>query len=171
MKKSLFKLFWSAKPSEDDIKKEKECILRIKQSVSKKCNVDKFIDYDDFTVAFAGSKDDMKLILEICTQNSKNQKYLYASVDDEVSWQSCDFDSISDFEENIAKYIANRVNKTVKTVTDINKHKLSVTSYYLNDNGEWSCFEDECPDSIRLGFIASKIVKPTETINTYNLEI
>lgn len=52
---SLFKFFHSNKDDEIDIEKEKNCIRIIKQSVSEKCGISDFIDYDDFTVAFAGS--------------------------------------------------------------------------------------------------------------------
>ena len=66
---ALFKFFHATKTLEEDIQREKDCILRIKNAVSQKCGIDNFIDYDDFTVAFAGSKDNMELLLEICTQN------------------------------------------------------------------------------------------------------
>ena len=67
---SLFKFFHSTKTYEEDIQREKDCILRIKEAVSQKCGIDNFIEYDDFTVAFAGSRDNMELMLEICTQKS-----------------------------------------------------------------------------------------------------
>ena len=74
----MFKFFRSNKDDEIDIEKEKNCIRIIKQSVSEKCGISDFIDYDDFTVAFAGSKDNMQLMLEICTQKYDGKKYLYA---------------------------------------------------------------------------------------------
>ena len=117
----LFKFFHLTKTFEEDIQREKDCIAVIKKAVSNKCGIDNFIDYDDFTVAFAGSKDNMELMLEICTQKYEGKKYLYASVDDEVSWQEWDFDNLDEFENNIICYIANRVNRTIKTVTKVNK--------------------------------------------------
>ena len=45
---SLFKFFHSTKTLEEDIQREKDCILRIKQAVSQKCGIDEFIDYDEF---------------------------------------------------------------------------------------------------------------------------
>ena len=51
-----FKFFHATKTLEEDIQREKDCVARIKQAVSKKCGMENFIDYDDFTVAFAGSK-------------------------------------------------------------------------------------------------------------------
>ena len=55
---ALFKLFHATKTLEEDIQREKDCLLRIKNAVSQKCGIDNFIDYDDFTVAFAGSKNE-----------------------------------------------------------------------------------------------------------------
>ena len=92
----LLGFFHPRKTYEDDIQREKDCIVRIKQAVSLKCGIHNFIDYDDFTVAFAGSKDSMGLLLEICTHKYGGEKYLYASVDDEVSWQECDFDNLDE---------------------------------------------------------------------------
>lgn len=41
---SLFKFFHIAKTFEEDIQREKVCVARIKQAVSKKCGVHTFID-------------------------------------------------------------------------------------------------------------------------------
>ena len=168
---SLFKFFHSTKTLEVDIQREKDCVARIKKAVSKKCGIENFIDYDDFTVAFAGSKDNMELMLEIGTQKSDGKKYLYASVDDEVSWQEWDFDNPKEFENNIIDYIANRVNRTIKTVTEVNNKNFRVASYYLNDNDEWICFEDYSSDSKWFCFITAHLTESSETIKTYKLEI
>lgn len=167
----LFKFFHATKTLEEDIQREKECVARIKQAVSKKRGIENFIDYDDFTVAFAGSKDNMDLMLEICTQKCDGKKYLYASLDDEVSWQEWDFDNLEDFENNIIEHITNRVNRTIKTVTEVNNKNFRVASYYLNDNGEWICFEDHSSDSGWFCFITACLTESSETIKTYKLEI
>ena len=169
---SLFKFFHSTKTLEEDIQREKDCILRIKQAVSQKCGIDNFIDYDDFTVAFAGSKDNMELMLEICTQKCDGKKYLYASVDDEVSWQEWDFDNLDEFENNIINYIANRVNRTIKTVIKKVKHKsYQETVYYLDkETNEWVLMENALTEDKRVCFIAANKTETTETIKTYQLE-
>ena len=167
----LFKIFHRTKTFKEDIQREKDCILRIKQAISQKCGIDNFIDYDDFTVAFAGSKDNMELMLEICTQKSEGKKFLYASVDDEVSWQEWDFDNLAEFENNIIEYISNRVNRTIKTVIEVNNKNYRVTSYYLNDNDEWVCFEDNSSDSKLFCFITAHLTESSEIIKTYKLEI
>ena len=168
---SLFKFFHTTKTFEEDIQKEKKCIARIQQAVSQKCGIDRFIHYDDFTVAFAGSKANMKLMLEICTQKCEGKKYLYASVDDDVSWQEWDFDNLEEFENNIIEYISNRVNRTVKTVTEVENKRFRVASYYLDNNGEWICFEEQNSDCKWFCFITNLLTESKETVKTYKLEI
>ncbi len=119
---ALFKFFHTTKTFED-IQREKDCVARIKQVICQRCGIDNGIVFDDFTIAFAGSKDNMELMLEICTQKCDGKKYLYASVDDEVSWQEWDFDDVTEFENNIIDHISNRVNRTIKTVIQKEKHK------------------------------------------------
>ena len=166
----FFKLFHSTKKDEENAQREKDCIHRIKQAVCNKCGIDNFIDYDEFTVAFAGSKDNMDLMLEICTQKYDGKEYLYASVDDEVSWQEWDFDNLDEFEKDIISYIANRVNRTIKTVTEVNNKNFKVTSYYMDKNGEWVCFEEDSLGSKWVCFLASHLAESSETIKTYKLK-
>lgn len=167
---SLFKTFHTTKIMEEDIEREKNCISRIKNAVSQKCGIDNFIDYDEFTVAFAGSKDNMELMLGICTQKCDGEKYLYASVDDEVSWQEWDFDNLDEFENSIIEYIANRVNRTIKTVIQKDSKHFRVTSFYLNENGDWICFEEQQSDRKWFSFIVSRLTESSEVIKKYKLE-
>ncbi len=169
---SLFKFFHTTKTYDEDIQREKDCIARIKQAVSNKCGIDNFIDYDDYTVAFAGSKDNMELMLEICTQKYDGKKYLYASVDDEVSWQEWNFNNLDEFENNIIKHIANRVNRTIKTVIKKVKHEnYQETVYYLDrETNEWVLIEDDQTDDKLVCFIAANKTETTETIKTYKLD-
>lgn len=169
---SLFKFFHSTKTYEEDIQREKDCILRIKEAVSQKCGIDNFIEYDDFTVAFAGSRDNMELMLEICTQKYDGKKYLYASVDDEVSWQEWAFDNLCEFENNIIDYISNRVNRTIKTVIKKVKDKsYQETVYYFDkETNEWVLMEDDRTEDKCVCFIAANKTETTEIIKIYKLE-
>lgn len=166
--------FWSffhaARLSEEDTQREVACIARIKQAVSQRCGIDHFIDYDETTVAFAGTKENMELMLEISTQKSGGKNYLYASLDDEVSWFEWDFGNINEFETNIIDHIANRVNRTIKTVTEVSKECFRMASYYLNDDGAWVCFEEDYSDKKWLCTIVSHLTESEETIKTYRLE-
>ena len=160
------RFFHATKTSKQDTERIILCLSHIKRIVSEKCGVSKFIDLDDTTAAFAGSENDMQLMLEISLQKSRGKKYLYASVDDNVSWQEWDYNDITDFEEDIAKYISDRVNKTIKTVIKKDNNIVTTESYYLADSGEWISFESESIDS----FFLSKIIKPTEIITSYHLD-
>lgn len=166
----LLKFFHATKISEDDSLREKACISRIKQAVSQRCGIDHFIDYDETTVAFAGTKENMELMLQISTQKYERKKYLYASLDDEVSWHEWDFGNINEFETNIIDHIANRVNRTIKTVTEVSKECFRMASYYLNDDGAWVCFEEDYSDKKWLCTIVSHLTESEETIKTYRLE-
>lgn len=166
---SFLRLFRSPQYSEEDIRQEKECLARIKAAVSERTGIAEFIHWDDFTVAFAGSRENMELLLEIRTCKYEGKKYLYASVDDEVSWQEWDHNSIAEFENGIIDYIANRVNRTVKTVTEVGKDLYRVRSYYLEDNGQWVCFEDHSSDSKWFCRILSRLGESTEVIKAYRL--
>lgn len=165
-----FKFFHATKTLEEDMQREKDCIARIKKAVSEKCGIHKFIDYNDFTVAFAGSKDNMALMLEITTQKCDGKKYLYASVDDEVSWQEWDFDNLAEFENSIIEHIANRVNRTIKTVIEVDSTNCRISAYYMDENGEWVCFEGHNSDSKCFCFITTLLTESSETIKTYKLE-
>ena len=98
------------------------------------------------------------------------EKYLYASVDDEISWQEYDFENLDEFENSIIMYIANRVNRTIKTITEVNNKKFKETSYYLNGNDEWVCFEDFSSNDMLVSFITDKLTESSETIKTYKLD-
>ncbi len=168
----MIKFFRITKAREEDIHREKECIERIKQRVMQKSGTNEFIQYDDLTIAFAGSKDNMELMLEICTQQSNGERFLYASVDDEVSWQEWDFDNLYEFESEIVKYISDRVNRTIKTVVQKVKHKsYEETVYYLNEEiNEWVLLERDMTQNKLACFFAATKTEKIETVKTYKIE-
>ena len=113
----------------------------------------------------------MELILEICTQECDGKNYLYASVDDEVSWQEWDFDNPDEFENNIIDYIASRVNRTIKTVIKKVKHKsYQETVYYLDETtNEWIVVNDHRTEDKKFCLIVANKTETTETIRIYKL--
>lgn len=165
----LLKFFRTARFSEVNVQREVACMTRIKQSISQKCGIGQFIDYNETTVAFAGTKENMELMLAICTQRYEGKNYLYASLDDECSWHEWDFENSDEFENNIIEYIANRVNRTIKTVTEVTKESYSTASYYLNEDGQWVCFEEDHMDKKWACWITSHLTKSEETIKSYHL--
>lgn len=156
----------------EHLENEKNCLKNIKSKVSEKTGVTEFIDCDDFSVVFAGTKDEPQLLCEVCTMKGSNETYLHISVedfDDEASWAENDYDSEDDFESAVAEYIANRMGKTVKTVVKADKSEYRVSSYYRDENDEWVCFEDDSTDEKLITRIAAKLVKTGETVKTYTL--
>lgn len=168
---SFIKFFHATQTDDNDVERVKSCIHNIKTAVSVKSGVADFIDYDDSSVAFAGSKDRMELFLEIYTQKYDGKKYLYASLDDEVSWQEWDFETQAAFENNIVKHIADRVNRTIKTVTEKVKHKsYRQAVYYLEESsGEWVLLEEEQTENKLFCLIAANKTETEETVKTYKL--
>ncbi len=168
---SIFKAFHSVgkKNHGEYIEGEKNCIARIKSEVSEKTGVSEFIEFDDFSVAFAGTSECPQLLCEVTTMKSGDETYLYVTVDDEASWAQNEYDSTEEFENSVAKYIADRVGKTVKTVVKADKNEYRISSFYLDANGEWVCFEDESTDEKFITRIASKLAKTGETVVTYTL--
>lgn len=166
----FLKFFHSTRRMEAMIQRERECMARIKDAVSQRTGVAEFIEWDDFTVAFAGSRENMELMLELRTCKYEGKDYLYASVDDEVSWQEWDYEDSAEFERNIINFIANRVNRTVKTVTRASKDSFQITSWYLEEDGNWVCFEDDSTDKKWFSRIVYTLTESSEVIKTYRLE-
>ena len=169
----LFKFFSPPKFSEQDHLRVKNCLNEIITTVSQKRDIPDFIRYDEETVAFAGNREKMELMLELFIQRYDGKNWLYASLDDEVSWQEWDFANQEEFTQNIVDYLVNRVNRTVKTVTEKIKHKsYRQSAYYLDEmSGEWILFEDECTTSPLICLIAANRTETIETIKTYQLDL
>ncbi len=115
----------------------------------------------------------MELMLEICTQKCNGKKLLYASIDDEVSWQEWDFNTIDEFENSIIEYIASRVNRTIKTVVQKEKYKSYMVSVYFLDTStnEWILIESNKTENKFICRFAARKTETTEAIKTYKLEL
>ncbi len=160
------------KRNEEYIKAEKECIARIKNTVAEKCGTDKFIDCGNSAVAFAGSEEHKELLLELYTTKDKNGTYLNAVIDGFFGWDEGSFNSLIEFENDIAEHIANRVNRTIKTVTITEKHKrLQEKIYYLNEEtNEWIMIEEvNTEDKMVCRLFADK-TETVETVRKYELK-
>ncbi len=152
----------------EDSGRRAECLARIKAAVAQRAGTARVIEAEDGAVAFAGSRENRKLLLELSTvKGGDGKRFLYASVDDEVSWQEDDFESAAEFEAAISDYIARRVGRTVKTVTTAEKGKLTVKTYYRNDAGEWVPLSDETVRGRVVSFLARRLKMPGESTETY----
>lgn len=169
----LFKFFHSPKFNEQDRLRAETCLKEIVFAVSEKRGIPKFIHCDDGSVAFAGSREKMELVLDIFIQKYDGKNWLYASLDDEVSWQGWDYDSQTEFQNDIIDYLCNRVNRTVKFTTEKIKHKsYREATYYLDEStGEWVLCEDDCTEDKQFCRVIANCTKTTESIKTYKLDL
>lgn len=143
------------------------CFASIKEKVATLCGVDRFIEKDGW-VAFSGTAEKPALQLTLTTMKTGGKLYLYADVDDEISWQEWDYDSAAEFEDEIVSYIAPMVNRIVKIVTEKKKHTYMKISRYYLDGGKWVLIDEETED-FRL--LRMTILKDSykETIREYRL--
>lgn len=167
----LLRSFRSSNPSGEDWTRVDNCLCNIKNKISEQSGVSDFLEYENGCVAFSGTKDKPELFFDLSILKSEGKFHLYADIDDEVSWYEWDFESQEEFENEIVKYIAPLINRTIKTVTEKKKHKyLKHARYYLSDNGEWIFIDEDIIDIqiVRL-FLFKDSIK--EEIKEYRLEI
>ena len=115
----------------------------------------------------------MELLLELSTSVDKNGHYLYANIDDEVSFDECDFDSLAAFEDSVIEHISNRVNHTIKTIITKEKEESYRKSVYVlnEDIDNWTLIEQEyTEDDLVCRYFADK-TETIEIIKAYKLEI
>ena len=141
----LFRFFRAAKPIEADPQRVENCFANIRQKVSRISGVSSFIEIGDNVVAFAGTQDHPKLILQMELIKTRGAHYLYASMYDKLSWQEWDYKTQDAFEDSIVEFICGKIDRTIKTVTELKKHKyVRVTEYVLDkETGEWILLSDK----------------------------
>ena len=148
--------FHSSMPNGDINIRMNACYDNIKTKIANQCGVAEFIEIDG-GIAFSGSSEKPELLLTISGMKTEGKHYLYADIDDEVSWQEWDFDNQEDFENAIVEYIAPLVNRTIKTVFEKKKHKYIKTSrYYLNNNNEWILVNEDVIDHLLIRLFITK---------------
>ena len=76
---------------------------------------------------------------------TRGAHYLYASMYDKLSWQEWDYKTQDAFEDSIVEFICGKIDRTIKTVTELKKHKyVRVTEYVLyKETGEWILLSDK----------------------------
>ena len=82
-----------------------KCLAHIKTMVSEKTGVVEFRDLEDGSVAFGGTQENPERILTLSFMKTGGAIYLYADLDDEVSWQEWDFENQRRFEESVADHL------------------------------------------------------------------
>ncbi|MDD6237208.1 MAG: hypothetical protein PUB00_07485 [Clostridiales bacterium] len=142
---SWFPFSHKSKSIEYDPEKAEKCLANIKRKISEITGVSKFIELDDNFIAFSGTPDNPDLLLYLDITSAHGKKYLYASMDDRLSWQEWEFNNQDDFENSIVEFICGKINRTIKTITEQKKHKyIRITEYQLDKNtNEWILMSDQ----------------------------
>ena len=91
-------------------------------------------------------------------------------MDDHFEWKEWDFKSQDDFENAIVEYLCKRINRTIKTVTEMKRHKyIRVTEYTLNkETNEWILTSDEKVSNLIMRLVITED-SFTEIIKEYHL--
>ncbi len=165
---SLLKTFHSSTPNDNDNTRMDACYKNIKFKITQQCGIADFIEKDGW-IAFSGSLEKPQLLLTLSIMKTDGKHYLYADIDDEISWQEWDFENQEDFENAVVEYVSPLINRTIKTVIEKKKHKYIKTSrYYLSDNNEWVLIDVDVADYTFLKlFITKNSIK--EDIMVYQL--
>lgn len=165
--KNILRLF---KRKNSIAKNPTECLNNIKNKISEKTGISKFIDINETSAAFSGSKDYFDLYVSVSVEKKRGKEYLSVYMDDHFEWKEWDFKSQDDFENAIVEYLCKRINRTIKTVTEMKRHKyIRVTEYTLNkETNEWILTSDEKVSNLimRLAITEDSF---TEIIKEYHL--
>lgn len=100
--------------------------------------------YDNIKRKLTNKSENLELLLTIRIVKVRGKDFLYADIDDEVSFQEWDFENVEDFENAIAKYLTPIINRKIKIVTEKKKHKyIKISHYYMDDNDEWILIDED----------------------------
>ena len=170
--KSFLKAFHSTGETDEQHKEIVQCLEKIVCDVFGRTGVSKCVRLpsDDTSIAFSGSREEPELHLTLEWQRYDRRKYIiYASLDDECSWFEWNFADRSDFCESIADHIAERVDSTIRTVTEKVKHKsIRTTVYKMTESGEWQLISDDFADQRQIRhFITEDSIE--ETVKEYRI--
>ena len=101
---------------------------------------------DEGNIAFAGSREDPKLLLSVFIQKSGSDSCLGAYVDDEVSWYESDFAERDSFEDAVAEHIAQLIGTVIKTVREERRFSYIKFTTYRLEGDTWSLMEETVAD-------------------------
>lgn len=159
------KLFHNATNNDDINARINTCYNNIKSKITNRCGKIDFIE-ENGSIAFSGNAQNSELLLTLSIMKVEGKHYLYADLDDQISWQEWDFENQEDFENAITDYISLMINRTIKTVTEKKRHRYIKTSRYYLNNNKWFFIDEDVVDSwlIRL-FITKDSTK--EEVKSY----
>ena len=162
--------FCLSKPELSNPTKAKECLANIKRKIAEKSGISKCIELDDLSAAFSGTAESYDLYVSLDVIQKRNKTYLYAYMEDRLEWNEWNYKSQDEFENSIVEYICEKINRTIKTITETKRHKyVRVTQYYLDkETNEWILMsDDKAAWLIMRPFIENDSI--TEEIKEYHL--
>ena len=123
-------------------KKPKQCLENIKRKTTEKTGITKFIDIDETSAAFSKNH---ALQISLGVTKKRKTEYLYVFFEDHFEWFEYDYKSQEDFENAVVEYICEHMNRTIKTITEMKRHKyIRVTTFYLDKKtGKWKLMSDD----------------------------
>lgn len=130
-------------------KNPKECLANIKRKITEKTKITNFVDLGETSAAFSGTVDNYDLYISLSVVKKRGKEYLYAYMAEHFEWYEWEYASQNEFEDKIVEYFCERINRTIKTITETKRHKyVRVTEYYLDEKtNEWVL---KCDDKLSL---------------------
>ena len=126
-------------------KDPEQCLINIKRKIAEKTGITKCIDLDESSAAFSGTEENYDLYVSVGVYKKGKKEHFSVYMDDHLEWDDFDYESQEEFEDSIVEFICEKINRTIKTITETKKHKyVRVTEYYLDkETNEWVLMYDE----------------------------
>lgn len=126
-------------------KDPEQCLTNIKRKIAEKTGITKCIDLDESSAAFSGTEEAYDLYVSVGVYKKGKKEYFSVYMDDHLEWDEFDYDSQEEFEDSIVEFICEKINRTIKTITETKKHKyVRVKEYFLDkETNEWVLMYDE----------------------------
>ncbi len=120
------------------------------------------------TLRFGGSAAHPLLVLCVFVVQSDGKEWLYADLDDEISWHEWDFPAVEALEEQVVATVVPMVDQVVKTVRETKRFQhLKIATYRQTDGGWELIEEDVCRHPLIKLFLWKNRI--TETVTDYRL--
>ncbi len=134
-----------SKKKHQTVKDPEQCLINIKRKIAEKTGITKCIDLDESSAAFSGTEGNYDLYVSIGVYKKRKKEHFSVYVDDHFGWDDYDYESQEEFEDSIVEFICEKINRTIKTITETKKHKyIRITEYYLDkETNEWVLMSDD----------------------------
>lgn len=167
---SIQKEEYVCNPKNSNEKNPRVCLANVKRKIAEKTGISKCVDLGETDAAFSGTVENYDLYISLDVMKKRGKEYLHAYMEDRLEWYEWEYASQNEFEDEIVAYFCEKINRTIKTVTETKRHKyVRVTEYYLDkETNDWVLMSDDKVSwLIMRPFIAEDSI--TEEIKEYHL--